>query len=584
MVYGRAGSQLSMPPAFQVPTPFGTNLGGVNPQLFGVNAEAEFDSWLTVGVVDGTSNGGISSVGIVWTDWTENSGIETDDGAVFWMVPDDGPTAAAGAIVIAQLTVPMGSSFTASAGAQGRSVAGADWDEESLIWCQGTDCIEREPCDNLRIATVDGCVGSDENGPIAGSHGCAACVAQLDVFISIVTPPDGVACVMPNGMPADEMMRCLCADPPTCERGETAHNSGIDNMFPPPPPPPPPAVTNPFARSCPPLTPVAAGYDWTIVGTSAMMQCPPGSVVDMDGQLLPSIQLTCIDDEWSPNPNPFWACQRPPPPPPTNPFAQNDCPPLEPVAAGYAWTISGNTATMDCPAGATVEVNGQPLSSVQLTCVDSAWSPQQNPQWACRAPPPPPANPFAQNTCAPLQPITAGYDWRIDRDVAVMECPAGAAVDIDGEKLSTVRLTCSGSTWSPQPSQAWACRFPVCDTGSQPSADGTCQACMNNHYSPDGRSCLVCPPGSGVYEGRSSCNPCVAELYSTDGVSCLQCAQGKQPNEPHTACEVTQAPAEVEIEDGIATAVVSEYRIDGVAGYTTYRVVSDRLLTALDHV
>jgi hypothetical protein len=87
-----------------------------------------------------------------------------------------------------------------------------------------------------------------------------------------------------------------------------------------------------------------------------------------------------------------------------------------------------------------------------------------------------------------------------------------------------------------------------------------------------------------VYEGRSSCNPCVAELYSTDGVSCLQCAQGKQPNEPHTACEVTQAPAEVEIEDGIATAVVSEYRIDGVAGYTTYRVVSDRLLTALDHV
>eukprot|EP01043_Picozoa_sp_COSAG02_P077034 COSAG02_NODE_16667_length_1065_cov_5.168737_1_plen_98_part_00 len=48
-VYGSSESHLIIPPAFQVPPPFGTNVGGVNPQFFGVNGDAEFDSWFTVG-------------------------------------------------------------------------------------------------------------------------------------------------------------------------------------------------------------------------------------------------------------------------------------------------------------------------------------------------------------------------------------------------------------------------------------------------------------------------------------------------------------------------------------------------------
>eukprot|EP01050_Picozoa_sp_SAG11_P017556 SAG11_NODE_2544_length_3236_cov_5.076187_2_plen_102_part_00 len=34
-------------------TAFGTDVGGVNAALLAVSAEAEFDSWLTVGVTDG---------------------------------------------------------------------------------------------------------------------------------------------------------------------------------------------------------------------------------------------------------------------------------------------------------------------------------------------------------------------------------------------------------------------------------------------------------------------------------------------------------------------------------------------------
>ena len=46
-LFGTPTSRLVVPPAFQVSTPFGADIGGVNPTFFGVMAEAQFDSWLT---------------------------------------------------------------------------------------------------------------------------------------------------------------------------------------------------------------------------------------------------------------------------------------------------------------------------------------------------------------------------------------------------------------------------------------------------------------------------------------------------------------------------------------------------------
>ena len=46
-LFGTPTSRLNVPPAFQVSSPFGTDIGGVNPALLGVMAEAQFDSWLT---------------------------------------------------------------------------------------------------------------------------------------------------------------------------------------------------------------------------------------------------------------------------------------------------------------------------------------------------------------------------------------------------------------------------------------------------------------------------------------------------------------------------------------------------------
>ena len=55
-------------PTLQVPAPFGTSIGGANPAFFEYNADAEFDSWLTVGLTDGSDLNAISSIGIEFDD------------------------------------------------------------------------------------------------------------------------------------------------------------------------------------------------------------------------------------------------------------------------------------------------------------------------------------------------------------------------------------------------------------------------------------------------------------------------------------------------------------------------------------
>jgi hypothetical protein len=350
-LFGRAGSLMAFPAAFQVAAPFGSNTAGVNPAFYAVSPDAEFDSWLTIGITDSEPAGAISSIGIDWSGWSEAAGLGTADGAVFYMDPDTGATMLGGAvhdgvqspppgpIVVAQLTVPVaGSSFTATAGAQGRSANGApDWEELNLSWSTAAGGGSPPPppalpsgggehCDDLLQGVVNSCVGSDgEGNPIARSHGCAGCInpatgAPLAVFIGMVRPAGQPSCVMPNEMDADVMMACLCADPPTCTRGAASHNTALI-------PPPPPAA-----------------------------------------------------------------------------------------------------ASQDCHAG------------------------------------------------------------------------------------------------------------------QQPSAGGSCQPCMQNHFSEDGTACLICNAGSGVNDARTNCWPCAGNNYSPDGTACTACPVNKQPNAGHTECETVAAP------------------------------------------
>ena len=125
------------------------------PVLLQHNPDAQFDSWLTVGPVSGGTTS-LGSIGFEWASWSPEGELLEDNGAVFWsalphplpktrissnptrpasvtprarrMDPALGPAGAA-PVTVAQVTVPTGAVFTASVGAQGRSVAGPDWQE-----------------------------------------------------------------------------------------------------------------------------------------------------------------------------------------------------------------------------------------------------------------------------------------------------------------------------------------------------------------------------------------------------------------------------------------------------------------------
>lgn len=128
-IYGShgPGQEMVIPPAFQVDVPFGTNVGGTDPQFWAFAAGCQYDSWLTVGLTEGDSHSSLSSVGVDLTSWSESVGITTSDGAVFWMNPDSAP--ATGSAVVAQLTVPTeATNYAVKLCAQGRG-AGDDWQQ-----------------------------------------------------------------------------------------------------------------------------------------------------------------------------------------------------------------------------------------------------------------------------------------------------------------------------------------------------------------------------------------------------------------------------------------------------------------------
>ena len=84
-IFGTENKLLTVPPAFHVASPFGADFAGTNPAFWQINADSQWDSWLTVGITQGDPHNLISSIGIDWTTWTADAGLSVDDGAVFWV-------------------------------------------------------------------------------------------------------------------------------------------------------------------------------------------------------------------------------------------------------------------------------------------------------------------------------------------------------------------------------------------------------------------------------------------------------------------------------------------------------------------
>ena len=61
-LFGTPDAPILLPPAFQVAPPFGSDVGGTPPLFWPYHPAAQWDSWLTVGVPDGTATGAVAAL------------------------------------------------------------------------------------------------------------------------------------------------------------------------------------------------------------------------------------------------------------------------------------------------------------------------------------------------------------------------------------------------------------------------------------------------------------------------------------------------------------------------------------------
>ena len=76
----------------------------------------------------------MSAVGCLCCWSRSTDGLYGDDGAVFFMNPDDPKAPSGGTAVVAQLTLKTGEGVNATISIQGRAKSGPDWHAESVIF------------------------------------------------------------------------------------------------------------------------------------------------------------------------------------------------------------------------------------------------------------------------------------------------------------------------------------------------------------------------------------------------------------------------------------------------------------------
>ena len=95
----------------------------------------------------------ISSIGIDWEEFNSGGKLETQDGAVFLMNPEEIPPftgelpdeiadKTGRTILLAQLTVNAGTTFTGHVNVQGRRPDGGSWQEHGVCFSIGKGCTK----------------------------------------------------------------------------------------------------------------------------------------------------------------------------------------------------------------------------------------------------------------------------------------------------------------------------------------------------------------------------------------------------------------------------------------------------------
>ena len=248
-IFADSNHTVVLPPAFQVPAPFGADVGGTNPQLWSFKPETQYDSWLTVSADDGVAHasGALTTMGIDLSAWSASAGLSISSGSIFWLVADKAPEEFP--VLLGQLTVPSGQAFRGLLNARGKSrnLIGvdpppkvADWEIKCVVF--GTDPSDvglRTDANGHCSAETLQAAPPPPPAPATGTESCTKAV--LDARLDDVQDrcceekmgDGGEESVCAGGLPPFCDARCAEAFLPFWESCATllAANSGSDDEY-----------------------------------------------------------------------------------------------------------------------------------------------------------------------------------------------------------------------------------------------------------------------------------------------------------------------------------------------------------------
>jgi len=124
-----------VPASYQEDNIFNSDFGGVPEEIIQINPNLRYDSWLTIGLINGDPQHKISSIGIDFSEWNSNKDLIVDNGAIFLLEPNERITAGRGDdYVIAQLTIGNDYAKQAIFNVQGKTMDGGTWAEKLVVF------------------------------------------------------------------------------------------------------------------------------------------------------------------------------------------------------------------------------------------------------------------------------------------------------------------------------------------------------------------------------------------------------------------------------------------------------------------
>ncbi len=124
----------------------------INPAFFPIVGSLQWESFVTIGLLDNSGGNALNNVGIDWSSFEAGGALTTDNGTWFVTPSDAQGDEVGGRVLLGQFTITAGASLVGQISMQGKDANGATWQANSVSWVPAPGA--------LALITLAGLAGS----------------------------------------------------------------------------------------------------------------------------------------------------------------------------------------------------------------------------------------------------------------------------------------------------------------------------------------------------------------------------------------------------------------------------------------